>query len=203
MNERRRLLLAGLLAPALAACTDKLAPAKPAAPAFHSTDITGAEFARKLELPDTDGRPRTLADWKGKILVVFFGYTHCPDVCPATLAEMATLRKTLGADGSKLETVFVTLDPKRDTPELLKAYVGNFGPGMTALRGNAEQTAAAAREFKVFYEEVPGKQGGSYTLDHSAASFVFDASGRVRLYVPYGGEPKDFAADLKQLIAAG
>ena len=115
---------------------------------------------------------------------------------------MATLRKTLGADGEKLETVFVTLDPKRDTPELLKAYVGNFGPGMTALRGNAEQTAAAAREFKVFYQEVPGKQGGSYTLDHSAASFVFDASGRVRLYVPYGGEPKDFAADLKQLIAA-
>ena len=203
MNERRRLLLASLVAPALAACSDKLTPAKPAAPTFHSTDITGAEFARKLELPDVDGRPRTLADWKGKILVVFFGYTHCPDVCPATLAEMATLRKMLGADGDRLETVFVTLDPKRDTPELLKAYVGNFGPGMTALRGNAEQTAAAAREFKVFYEEVPGKQGGSYTLDHSAASFVFDASGRVRLYVPYGGEPKDFAADLRQLIAAG
>ena len=202
MNERRRLLLASLLGPILAACSDKLTPAKPAAPAFHSTDITGAEFARTLELPDVDGRPRTLADWKGKILVVFFGYTHCPDVCPATLAEMATLRKTLGADGEKLETVFVTLDPKRDTPELLKAYVGNFGPGMTALRGNAEQTAAAAREFKVFYQEVPGKRGGSYTLDHSAASFVFDASGRVRLYVPYGGEPKDFAADLKQLIAA-
>ena len=196
---RRRLVLAGFAMPALAACGDKLAGTQPG---FHSTDITGAEFARRLEMPDVDGRPRTLADWKGKVVVVFFGYTHCPDVCPATLAEMAALRKSLGSEGSKLETVFVTLDPKRDTPELLKSYVANFGPGMTALRGSPEQTAAAAREFKVFYEEVPGKQGGSYTLDHSAASFVFDGAGRVRLYVPYGGEPKDLAADLKQLIAA-
>ena len=197
--NRRHLVLAPLSAALLAAC-DAFS-SKPKAPAFHSTDITGAEFARHFELPDADGRMRTLADWKGKTLVVFFGYTHCPDVCPATLAELATLRKSLGSDADKLETVFITLDPKRDTAALLKAYVGNFGPGVTALRGDAAQTAAAAREFKVFYQEVPGREPDSYTLDHSAASFVFDASGHVRLYVPYGAEPKDFAADVKQLIA--
>ncbi|MEO6364343.1 MAG: SCO family protein [Caldimonas sp.] len=169
---------------------------------FNATDITGAEFARRLELPDADGRARSLSDWKGKVTVVFFGYTQCPDVCPVTLAEMAQIRKSLGADGQRIETVFVTVDPERDTPELLKAYVANFGPGVTALRGTAEQTAAAAKEFKVFYAKSPGKTPGSYTMDHSAASFVFDASGRVRLYVPYGGDPKLFAADLKQLLAA-
>ena len=172
-------------------------------PTFHSTDITGAEFARRLDLPDADGRMRSLADWKGKVTVVFFGYTQCPDVCPTTMAELALLRKSLGAEGDRLQTVFVTLDPERDTPELLRAYVANFGPGVTALRGSAEQTAAAAKEFKVFFQKVPGKAPGSYTMDHSAASFVFDATGKARLYVPYGGEPKGFAADVKRLVAAG
>jgi protein SCO1/2 len=174
---------------------------KDAGPTFHFTDITGAEFARKLDLPDVDGRPRTLADWKGKVTVVFFGYTQCPDVCPTTMAELAQIRTLMGADGNKLQTVFVTIDPERDTAEILKAYVANFGPGVTALRGNAEQTAAAAKEFKVFYAKVAGKSPGSYSMDHSAASFVFDPNGRVRLFVPYGGDPKVLAADLKQLAA--
>ena len=197
---RRRIVLAGssALALTLAGC-DRFLPGS-SAPTFHSTDITGAEFARHLALPDADGKPRTLADWKGKVVVVFFGYTQCPDVCPTTMAEMATIRKALGADGGKIESVFVTVDPERDTPEILKAYVGNFGPGFTALRGTPEQTAAAAKEFKVFYAKVPGRTGGSYTIDHSAASFVFDPAGRVRLYVPYGGDAKKFAADLKQLV---
>jgi protein SCO1/2 len=173
-----------------------------AKPTFHFTDITGAEFARRLELPDADGRPRSLADWKGKVTVVFFGYTQCPDVCPTTMAELARVRTLLGADGDRLQTVFVTIDPERDTPEVLKAYVANFGPGVVALRGNAEQTAAAAKEFKVFYAKVPGKTPGSYTMDHSAASFVFDPTGRVRLFVPYGGDPTILAADIKQLVAA-
>ena len=187
--------LGGLLV--LAGC-DRLTGAS-AGPALHFTDITGAEFARRLDLPDADGKPRTLADWKGKVTVVFFGYTQCPDVCPTTMAELAQIRKLLGADGDRLQTVFVTIDPERDTPEVLKAYVANFGPGVTALRGDMDQTAAAAKEFKVFFAKVAGKSPGSYSMDHSAASFVFDPSGRVRLYVPYGGDPKILAADIKQL----
>ena len=204
MNPSRRAFFVCSLLPALAAC-DKLsglASGKNTAAAFHATDITGAEFARRLELPDVDGKQRTLADWKGKVVVVFFGYTQCPDVCPATLAEMAQVRKSLGADGSRVETVFVTIDPERDTPEILKAYTTNFGPGVTALRGSLEQTAAAAKEFKVFYAKAPGKTEGSYTMDHSAASFVFDPAGKVRLYVPYGSDPKNLAADIRQLAAA-
>jgi protein SCO1/2 len=198
--SRRRLVAGSFLALGLAGC-DRLSPNQ--APTFFSTDITGAEFARKLELPDVDGTLRSLADWKGKVTVVFFGYTQCPDVCPTTMTELAAIRKSLGAEGDKLQSVFVTIDPERDTPEILKAYVANFGPGFTALRGTPEQTAAAAKEFKVFYAKVPGRNGGNYTMDHSAASFVFDPAGRVRLYVPYGGDAKKFAADLKQLVAAG
>ncbi len=198
MTTRRAFALA--LAGLLTGC-ERIA-GKSAAPTFHFTDITGAEFARRLELPDVDGKPRTLADWKGKVTVVFFGYTQCPDVCPATMAEIAQIHTLLGADAERLQTVFVTIDPERDTAEILKAYVANFGPGVTALRGDAAQTAAAAKEFKVFFAKVPGKSPGSYTMDHSAASFVFDAAGRVRLFVPYGSDPKILAADLKQLLAA-
>ena len=197
--RRRRLLLSAAGTAVLAAC-DKLASLV-AAPTFRSTDITGATFARHLELPDLDGRPRSLADFAGKVTVVFFGYTQCPDVCPTTLAEMAQVRKALGADGDRLQTVFVTVDPERDTPEILRAYVTNFGPGVTALRGTPEQTAAAAKEFKIFFAKSAGKTPGSYTMDHSAASFVFDAKGQARLYVPYGGDPQNLAADLKQLLA--
>jgi len=204
MTLTRRVVLACLLMPWLGGC-EKLAsalPGKTEAAAFHATDITGAEFARHLELPDVDGKPRTLADWKGKVVVVFFGYTQCPDVCPATLAEMAQVRKSLGADGARVETVFVTIVPERDTPEILKAYTTNFGPGVTALRGTLEQTTAAAKEFKVFYAKAPGKTPGAYSMDHSAASFVFDPSGKVRLYVPYGSDPKNLAADIKLLAIA-
>jgi len=197
--SRRRVLVGSLSLLTLAGCDRFSLGSK--APTFNSTDITGAEFARRLELPDVDGQPRTLADWKGKVTVVFFGYTQCPDVCPTTMADLAAIRKSLGTDGAKLQSVFVTIDPERDTPEVLKAYVANFGPGFTALRGTPDQTAVAAKEFKVFYAKVPGRNGGSYTMDHSAASFVFDPAGRVRLYVPYGGDSKKFAADLK-LIAS-
>ncbi|MEO8311219.1 MAG: SCO family protein [Caldimonas sp.] len=189
-----------MAAAALLAGCDRLT-GKGAGPTFRFTDITGAEFARKLELPDVDGKPRSLADWKGKVAVVFFGYTQCPDVCPTTMAELAQIRTLLGADADKLQTVFVTIDPERDTAEILKGYVANFGPGVVALRGDAEQTAAAAKEFKVFYAKVPGKSPGSYTMDHSAASFVFDPAGRVRLFVPYGSDPKVLAEDIRQLLA--
>ncbi len=200
MTVSRRRVALGLAATALLSGCDRITGNSTAA-TFHFTDITGAEFARKLDLPDVDGKPRSLADWKGKVTVVFFGYTQCPDVCPTTMAELAQIRTLLGADGDKLQTVFVTIDPERDTADILKGYVANFGPGVVALRGDAAQTAATAKEFKVFVAKAPGKSPGSYTMDHSAASFVFDPAGRVRLFVPYGSDPKILAADIKQLFA--
>ena len=198
----RRLILAATaatLAPLLGAC-DRLSPGG-GQPSFKGIDITGADYARELDLPDAEGRRRTLADFKGKLVVVFFGYTQCPDVCPTTLAELAAARKLMGADGARVQGVFVTLDPERDTAEVLKAYVGSFGSDLVALRGSPEQIKAAAKHFKVFYSKVPGKTESSYTLDHTAASFVFDTQGRVRLYTRYGTGPEALASDLRQLLA--
>jgi protein SCO1/2 len=195
----RRLILAGALAALLAAvgACDRAGPAKPA---FHAIDITGADYARRLDLPDTEGRVRTLAEFNGKVTVVFFGYTQCPDVCPTTMVELAGVKKALGADGARIQVVFVTLDPERDTPELLRAYVQNFGPDFIALRGTPEQTKALAKEFKVYYGKVPGSSEGSYTLDHTAGSYVFDASGRVRLFTRYGGGADALQQDLRLLL---
>ena len=207
-NRRRRLLLALPAAAALGGCDrvtgwwkGESAAGGGRKTSFNATDITGASFARQLELPDTAGRTRTLADWKGRVAIVFFGYTQCPDVCPATMVEVAEARKALGADGDKVEAVFVTVDPERDTPEILAAYMANFGPHAIGLRGSPEQIAAAAKEFKVIYAKVPGKTPGAYTMDHSAAAFVFDPQGRVRLYVPYGSDPLKLAADIRTLLA--
>jgi protein SCO1/2 len=198
-RARRRLALATLFA--VAACGKEGSPS--AAPQFHATDITGADFGRRLALPDLDGRMRTLDDFRGKVTVLFFGYTQCPDVCPTTMAELAEVKKSLGPEGDQVQGVFVTIDPERDTPEVLRNYVASFDPGFVALRGNAEQTAAAAKEFKVFYAKVPGKSPRSYTMDHTAASYVFDKSGRLRLFVRYGSGSPALAADLQALIKAG
>ncbi|HZV92599.1 MAG TPA: SCO family protein [Caldimonas sp.] len=202
MTLSRRCLIgaAGLAILPLPGCDRLLG--RSSEPRFHFTDITGAEFARRLELPDADGRTRSLADWKGKVIVVFFGYTQCPDFCPTTLTELAQVKKDLGAAGRRVEVLFVTVDPERDTPQVMKSYVSNFGPDVVGLRGSPEQTAEAAKEFKVFYAKVPGKTPGSYTMDHSAASFVFDTQGKVRLYVPYGADQKAFEQDLSQLLSA-
>lgn len=170
---------------------------------FKGVDITGADYAKTLELTDADGKPRSLADFKGRAVVVFFGYVQCPDVCPTTLAEVAAVKKQLGAEGDKVQTVFVTVDPERDTPEVLKAYVANFGSDVVALRGTPEQTQKAARDFKVFYAKVPGRTEGSYTVDHTAASFLFDPQGRVRVYMRYGAGGEALAHDLKALLAEG
>lgn len=203
MTLDRRCVLLGLAA-LLAAC-DKPGSASGGGPAasFKAVDITGAEYARTLSLQDPDGKTRTLADFKGKVTVVFFGYTQCPDVCPTTMAELAQVKKALGKDGERVQGVFVTVDPARDTPELLKAYMASFDPGFVALRGSADEIAATAKEFKVFYAKVPGKTEGSYTMDHTAGSYVFDASGKVRLFVRYGSGADALAADLKTLLAAG
>ena len=170
---------------------------------FKAVDITGVEYARTFSLQDPDGKTRTLADFKGKVTVVFFGYTQCPDVCPTTMAELAQVKKSLGAEGERIQGVFVTVDPERDTPELLKAYMASFDPSFVALRGTPEQTAATAKEFKVFYAKVQGKQEGTYTMDHTAGSYVFDAAGKPRLFVRYGSDADALAADLKTLLAAG
>ncbi len=195
----RRLALLSVATLALAAC-DGAMPGS-GKPSFKGIDITGAEYARTLSLADPDGRTRNLADYKGKVVVVFFGYTQCPDVCPATMAELAEVKRTLGADGARVQGIFVTVDPARDTAELLKAYAANFGPDITALRGTPEQTLAAAKEFKVFFNKVPGQTDTSYTVDHTAGSYVFDAKGRVRLFTRYGSGAQALADDLKLLLA--
>jgi protein SCO1/2 len=192
----RRTALATFAGSLLAACSLE------SKPQFKSVDITGAEYARDFALPDADGRMRTLKDFAGKAVVVFFGYTQCPDVCPTTLAEIAEAKKLLGADGTKVQGVFITVDPERDKPELLKAYVANFGPDMVALRGSPEQVAAVAKDFKVFYRRVEGKAPGTYFMEHTAASYVFDANGKLRLYTRYGSGAQALADDLKLLLKA-
>ena len=190
--QRRQVPLA-LVALLAAACSaDK--------PAFKNIDITGASYAQALSLTDADGKLRTLAEFKGKVPIVFFGYAQCPDVCPGTLAEIAEARQRLGADGAKVQPVFVTVDPERDTAEVLKAYVAGFGPDVVALRGSVEQTQAAAKGFKVFFAKVPGKEAGSYTIDHTAGAYVFDPQGRVRLFVRYGAGVDSLTSDLNLLL---
>ena len=189
----RRTALLTLAGPLLAACAPE------SKPQFKSVDITGADYGKDFALPDTDGKMRSIKDFQGKAVVVFFGYTQCPDACPTTMAEIGEAKKMLGADGSKVEGVFITIDPERDTPQLLKAYVDNFGPDMVALRGDAAQTAAVAKEFKVFYKTVEAKTG-SYLMEHTASSYVFDPKGRLRLYSRYGSGAQALADDLKLLL---
>jgi protein SCO1/2 len=192
---QRRTALLSIAATLAAGCTQSK-------PSFKSVDITGADYAKDFRLPDVDGKPRGIADFKGKAVVVFFGYTQCPDVCPTTMAEIAQAKKLLGADGDKVQGIFITVDPERDTPQLLKAYAANFSPDFVALRGTPEQVAAVAKDFKVYYKKVDGKTPGSYTLDHSAASYVYDPQGRLRLYTRYGTGPQALADDLKLLLQA-
>jgi protein SCO1/2 len=169
--------------------------------AFTAVDITGASYASKLELPDPSGQVRRLDEFKGKVVVVFFGYTQCPDVCPTTLNDIAQMRKALGPDGARVQPVFVTVDPQRDTPEILKAYAASFGDDVVALRGDEAQTKATAQEFKVFYSRVAGKTPDGYTIDHTAGAWVFDPQGRVRLFLRHGQSAAAMQADITRLLA--
>jgi protein SCO1/2 len=177
----------------LSGCTEPKA-------AFKGVDITGADYAKELNLPDQNGQVRKLKDFSGKLVVVFFGYTQCPDVCPTTMQELAEVKRLLGADGDKLQAVFVTVDPERDTTELLKAYVENFDASFVALRPTPEQLPAIAKEFKIYFKRVEGKTPTSYTMDHSAGSYTFDAQGKVRLFNRYGMGPEALAHDFKLLL---
>jgi len=169
-------------------------------PAFKAVDITGADYAKELNLPDQNGQVRKLKDFSGKLVVVFFGYTQCPDVCPTTMQELAEVKHLLGPDGDKLQAVFVTVDPERDTTELLKAYVENFDASFVALRPTQEQLPAIAKEFKIYFKRVEGKTPTSYTMDHSAGSYTFDTQGRVRLFNRYGMGAQALADDFKLLL---
>lgn len=170
------------------------------APAFHNVDITGASYAQDFALTDHSGAARTLADFRGKVVVVFFGFTQCPDVCPTTLAQMVEIKRRLGSDADRVQVIFVTVDPERDTPQVLGEYVRAFDPGFVALYGTPEQTARTAKDFKVFYQKVPGKTPTSYTMDHTAGSYVFDAQGRVRLFLRHDQGVESIVADLKKLL---
>jgi len=168
---------------------------------FNSTDISGATWGKDFALVDHTGKPRRLTDFKGKAVVLFFGYTQCPDVCPTTLAVMRDTLKLLGPDAAKVQVLFATLDPTRDTPQLLAEYVPWFDPSIIGLWGNEETIAATAREFKVYYAKQPGVKPGSYSIDHSAISYAFDPQGRLRLTIHHGETPEHIAADLRQLLA--
>jgi protein SCO1/2 len=192
------LVAACALTVSLAAC-DKL-PGKQKE-AFQNTDVTGLDYAKGFALTDHTGKPRTLADFKGKVVVVFFGYTQCPDVCPTTMAEMASVMQKLGPLADQVQVLFITLDPERDTQQLLAQYVPAFDKRFIGLRGTPEQTAKTAKDFKVFYSKVPGTEPGSYTIDHTAGSYVFDRDGRLRLFIHHGQGADPIVHDLRQLLS--
>ncbi len=170
------------------------------APAFNAIDLTGANYAQDFALTDPSGQTRSLKDFKGKVVVVFFGFTQCPDVCPATMAELAEVKRQLGPDGDKLQGVFITVDPERDTPELLKAYMANFDPSFVALSTPLDKLSALAKDYKLYYKKVEGKTPGSYSMDHSAGSYIYDTQGRLRLYTRYGTGVPALTADVRTLL---
>ena len=170
-------------------------------PEVRGVDISQGDYARDFApLKDHNGQQRSIKDFQGKVVVVFFGYTQCPDVCPTSMQEMAEVKKRLGADGERLQSIFITVDPERDTPEMLKAYMANFDPSFLALRGSPEQLAAVAKDFKIYYKKVEGKTDTSYTMDHSAGSYVYDPAGRLRVYHRYGSGAQALAADVATLL---
>lgn len=184
-------LLAGVLS--LNACS-------PSQPEFKSIDLTGADYAQGFDLVDATGQRRQLSDFKGKVVVVFFGYTQCPDFCPTTLSEWVQVKKSLADKGDKLQTVFITLDPERDTPDLLKAYMAGFDPSFIALIPQLDQLPALAKQFKIYYKKVETATAGHYTMDHSAGTYVYDTQGRLRLYARYGLGPQALSQDMAKLL---
>lgn len=187
----RSFLLCALLG--LAACSNSK-------PEFRNTDLTGLDYARDFQLTDHNGKQRTLVDFKGKAVLVFFGFTQCPDVCPTTMAEMAAVMQQLGPDAERLQVLFITVDPERDTQQLLAKYVPAFDPRFLGLYGDDAATKKVAKEFKVFYQKVPGKDPANYSVDHTAGSYVFDPQGRIRLFVRHGQGAEPIAHDIRQLL---
>jgi protein SCO1/2 len=177
-----------------------MAGCQPQGAAFNNVDITGAQYARDFALTDHTGVRRTLADYKGKVVVVFFGFTQCPDVCPTTMSDLVQVRQKLGPADSDVQVLFITVDPERDTQQVLAQYVPGFDPSFVGLYGNAQEIERVAKEFKVFYQKSPGKTATSYTIDHTAGSYVFDREGRVRLFLKHAQGVDAIASDLKRLL---
>ena len=167
---------------------------------FKSTDITGAPYGHDFSLTDHTGAARTLADFRGKVVTLFFGFTQCPDICPTNLTTMAQVMRQLGDDSERVQVLFVTVDPARDTQALLSEYVPVFDSRFLGLYGDAEQTAEVAKAFKVFYAKSGDTSGPNYTVDHSTGTYVFDTEGRIRLYVKHGTRAADIAADIVTLL---
>jgi len=191
---RRQLLLAGVLGCSLllGAC-DRSSP-----PVFHGSDVTGAPYGKDFRLLDPDGKERTLAEFRGKAVAVFFGFTQCPDVCPTALARAVEVKRLLGRDAGRFQVVFITVDPERDTPEVLKAYTAAFDPSFLALYGTPQQLAETAKEFGVMYRKVP--TGSSYSMDHTASSYLYDPRGKLRVRLPHALGPHEYAADIRTLL---
>jgi protein SCO1/2 len=181
----------------LVACDSKTSAPKAS---FANTDITGSDFGRDFELTDHTGQRRTLADYRGKVVALFFGFTQCPDICPTTLSDLAQVKQQLGSDGDKLQVLFITVDPERDTQEILASFVPAFDPSFVALRGDKAEIDKVTKDFKVFAQKVAGKDGGAYTIDHTAATYVYDTQGRMRLFVRHG-QTISLVGDIKKLIA--
>ena len=186
-------MVLGLGAVLLAACSEKK-------PVFSSIDVSGSDMGQNFAIKDHNGQVRRLADFKGKVVVMFFGYTQCPDVCPTTMTELVEVKRLLGKDGERLQPLFITVDPQRDTPELLKAYMANFDPTFLALCPTLAELTEVAASFKVYYKKVGDEGSATYTMDHSAGSYVFDPQGRVRLFVRYGLGAQPLAADIAPLL---
>lgn len=205
MTSSRRFAIKKVAACALLASAGGLLTAcQPDKPQFKAIDITGADYAQGFQLTDFNGQPRSLTDYKGKAVVVFFGFTQCPDVCPTTMSEMAQVKKLLGPDGDKLQVLFISVDPERDTPEVLKAYMASFDPSFLGLyAASPDALAALAKDFKVYYKKVDGKTPTRYTMDHTAASYVYDPQGRLRLYSRYGSGAQAMAEDIRLLLRVG
>ena len=197
-----RLARSALMACALGGAVLASGCGKPA-PSFENLDITGnTQFGADFALPDTSGKTHTLADYKGKVVVLFFGYTHCPDVCPTTMAELAQALQQLGpADASRVQVLFVTVDPDRDSAAVMAQYVPAFNPSFVGLRpADQAQLARVTKDFRVYYAKVPGKTPDSYTMDHTAASYVFDPDGRLRLFARDGQGAEPWVHDIKLLL---
>ena len=192
------LVLGLVLTITLAGCGNKTASAP--AEKFKSTDITGAAFGTDFKLTDHNGVPRTLADFKGKVVVMFFGYTHCPDVCPTTMTDMALALKKLGSDAEKVQVLFVTLDPNRDTQALLAQYVPSFNPTFLGLYADEAATIQIAKDFHIFFQKQEGKNSKQYAIDHTAGNYIYDRDGKLRLFMNYGQDTEIIVHDLKLLV---
>lgn len=191
-------LFALMISVGLGACSDR--PADVSASGFTGVDIWGADYATDFSLTDHNGQHRTLADFKGKVVVMFFGYTQCPDVCPTSLSELAEAKRLLGAQGERLQGLFVSVDPARDTPEVMKAYMASFDPSFLALYAAPDELPALAKRFRVYYKKVEGQTPTSYTMDHSAGSYIYDTQGRLRVYHRYASGAQALAGDVSKLL---